>query len=98
MDLVPVVVDQKIRQWPSSPAPMSEVLTAAGYQDFQELGPRLHLQALYLLYVYPYVLSAEDDPAAQQQALDGMAASMRDRVVRKTRGVTPVLKSSRMSW
>ncbi len=82
-DLVPVVVDQKIRQWPSSPAPMSEVLTAAGYQDFQELGPRLHLQALYLLYVYPYVLSTEDDPAAQQQALDGMAASMRDRVVWK---------------
>ena len=80
-DLVPVVVDQKIRQWPSSPAPMSEVLTPTGYQDFQELAPRLFLQALYLLYVYPYVLSTEEDPAAQQRALDGMAASMRKRVV-----------------
>lgn len=83
-DLVPVVVDQKIRQWPPRPAPMSEVLTPTAYQDFQELSPRLFLQALYLLYVYPYVLSTEEDPAAQQRALDGMAASMRNRVAPDT--------------
>ncbi len=78
LDLVPVLVDQKMRQWRSKPAPMSEVLTTIGYQKFQDLAPRLYKQALYLLYFYPYVLATEESPAAQQRALERMVSAMHE--------------------
>ncbi len=75
-DLVPVAIEQKMRQWPANPVPMSDILSSVGYQKFRELEPRLYEQALFLLYVYPYALSTEEDPAAQQRVLERMVAAM----------------------
>ena len=77
-DLVPIAVDQKMRQWPANPAPMSDILSPVGYQKFQELDPVSYKQALYLLYFYPYVLSTEEDPDAQQRALERMVAAIHE--------------------
>ena len=70
-DLLPIVVEQKIGQWPESPAPLPELLGPDGYETFKGLGSdtAAPYYANLLLTFYVHVLNEEDTPEGQAQAL-----------------------------
>ena len=71
-DLMPVVTEQKMAQWPKDPAPLRDLLGPDHYVSFEKLygpNPRAPYYAYFLLTYYVYVLNTEDSPDGQRQAV-----------------------------
>ena len=73
-DLVPVVVEQKMAQWPEDPTPLGDLLGPDRYRSFKDLvDPQaLHYHAYILLTYYVHVLNNEDTPEGQEQAIQAL--------------------------
>ncbi len=80
-DLMPVVAEQKMAQWPEDPAPLRDLLGPDRYVSFEKLygpNPRAPYYAYFLLTYYVYVLNTEDSPDGQRQAVRGLVDAFGD--------------------
>ena len=73
-DLVPVVVEQKMAQWPEDPTPLGDLLGPDRYRSFKDLldPPALYYHAYILLTYYVHVLGQRDTPEGQGQAIQAL--------------------------
>ena len=76
-DLIPVVIAEKMAQWPDNPEPIRDLLDPDRYAEFQELTAihpqlgdtvRVSRYAIFLLGYYPYVVQTEDTAEGRQRA------------------------------
>ena len=76
-DLIPVVIAEKMAQWPDNPEPIRDLLDPDRYAEFQELTAihpqlgdtvRVSRYAIFLLGYYPYVIQTEDTTESRQRA------------------------------
>jgi hypothetical protein len=72
--LMPVLVEQKMAQWPEAPPPLRDLLGPERYESFKKLDVRTPAPryAFFLLTFYVYVLNTEDTPEGQRQAVKGL--------------------------
>ncbi len=76
-DLIPVVIAEKMAQWPDNPEPIRDLLDPDRYAEFQELtaihpqlgdAARTNRYAFFFLSYYPYVVQTEDTAEGRQRA------------------------------
>ena len=76
-DLIPVVIAEKMAQWPDNPEPIQDLLDPDRYAEFQELtaihpqlgdAARTNRYAFFFLSYYPYVVQTEDTAEGRQRA------------------------------
>ena len=76
-DLIPVVIAEKMAQWPDNPEPIRDLLDPDRYAKFQELtaihpqlgdAARTNRYAFFFLSYYPYVVQTEDTAEGRQRA------------------------------
>ena len=76
-DLIPVVIAEKMAQWPDNPEPIRDLLDPDRYSEFQELTAihpqlgdtvRVNRYAFFFLSYYPYVVQTEDTAEGRQRA------------------------------
>ena len=76
-DLIPVVIAEKMAQWPDKPEPIRDLLDPDRYAEFQELTAihpqlgdtaRTNRYAIFFLSYYPYVIQTEDTTESRQRA------------------------------
>ena len=74
-DLVPIVVEQKMAQWPEDPTPLRDLLGPDRHESFKNLyepNPGATYYAYFLLTFYVHLLNNEDTLEGQGQALQDL--------------------------
>ena len=87
-DLVPIVVEQKMAQWPEDPPPLRDLLGPDRHKSFKNLyepNPGAPYYAYFLLTFYVHLLNNEDTLEGQGQALQDLLDALL--------GTTPALES-----
>ena len=82
-ELIPILVDQKMAQWPAPPTPLKELLGQDRFEAIEEIietkirepVSKTLPYASFLLNYYIYVLNTQDTAAGQRQALAALADS-----------------------
>ena len=76
-DVIPVVIAEKMAQWPDNPEPIRDLLDPDRYAEFRELtaihpqlgdAARTNRYAFFFLSYYPYVVQTEDTAEGRQRA------------------------------
>ena len=84
-DLMPVVIAEKMAQWPDNPEPIRDLLDPDRYTEFQELTAihpqlgdtvRVNRYAIFFLSYYPYVIQTEETSEDRSQAMAVLVDAM----------------------